>query len=166
MPFSGGSEGRDPAVFNALLFCLWIAAIVSLATTGAIFGWAIGGSIRLWASILILIFIYSVVARPLRHARRAIYFNTSGYNYLWFAAWYEMLSAGVLILVCWFAYTHVGQVHDFFQHFAQNRSTMWNNLIDSFRHTSSRKPADSWLDAKISGVAAAVSTSAFLALRG
>jgi phage shock protein PspC (stress-responsive transcriptional regulator) len=153
------------AVFNALLFCLCIAAIVSLATTGAIFGWAIGGSIPLWASILILIFMYSVIARPLRHARRAIYFNTSGQNYLWFAAWYEILSTGVLILVCWFAYTHVPQVHDFFQNFAQNWSTMWNNFIESFRHTSSHKPTDTWRDAKISGVAAAVSTSAFLALR-
>jgi hypothetical protein len=27
------------AIFNALLLCLWIAAIVSLASTGAIFGW-------------------------------------------------------------------------------------------------------------------------------
>jgi phage shock protein PspC (stress-responsive transcriptional regulator) len=152
------------AIFNALLFCLWIAAIVSLATTGAIFGWVVGGSIPLWASILILMFIYSVIARPLRHARRAIYFNTNGYNYLWFAAWYEILSTGVLILVCWFAYTHVPQVHDFFQHFAQNWSTMWNNLIDSFRHTVSKNPPDSWLDAQVSGAAAAASTSAFLAL--
>jgi phage shock protein PspC (stress-responsive transcriptional regulator) len=154
------------AVFNALLFCLWIAAIISLATTGAIFGWAVSGSIPLWASILILLFIYSVISRPLRHARRAIYFNTNGYNYLWFTAWYEILSIGVLILVCWFAYTHVPQVHDFFQHFTQNWSTMWNNVIDSFRHTASHKSTDSWFDARITGAAAAASTSAFLALRG
>jgi phage shock protein PspC (stress-responsive transcriptional regulator) len=154
------------AVFNALLFCLWIAAIVSLATTGAIFGWAVSGSIPLWASILILLFVYSVISRPLRHARRAIYFNTNGYNYLWFAAWYEILSAGVLILVCWFAYAHVPQVHDFFQHFVQNWSTMWNNVIDSFRHTASHQSTDSWFDARITGAAAAASTSAFLALRG
>ena len=64
------------AVFNAVLFCLWIAAIVSLATTGAIFGWVIAGSIPLWVSILILMVFYSMISRPLRHARRAIYFNT------------------------------------------------------------------------------------------
>jgi phage shock protein PspC (stress-responsive transcriptional regulator) len=154
------------AVFNALLFCLWIGAIISLATTGAIFGWVVGATIPLWASILIMMFLYSAISRPLRHARRAIYFNTSGHNYLWFAAWYEILSTAVLIVVCWFAYTHVPQVHDFFQHFAQNCLTMWNNLIDSFRHTASHKPTDSWLDAKVTGAAAAASTSAFLALRG
>ena len=101
------------AVFNAVLFCACVAAIVSLATTGAIFGWVVAGSIPLWASILILMIFYSLISRPLRHARRAIYFSTSGHNYFWFAAWYEVLSTGVLILVCWFAYTHVqiGRAH-------------------------------------------------------
>jgi hypothetical protein len=40
-------------VFSVVLFGLCIAAIVSLATSGAIFGWAVAGSIPLWASILI-----------------------------------------------------------------------------------------------------------------
>jgi phage shock protein PspC (stress-responsive transcriptional regulator) len=159
------------AVLNALLFCLWVAAIVSLATTGGIFGWAVAGSVPLWAAILILMFVYSVIARPLRHARKAIYFSTSGYHYLWFAAWYEILSVGVLIVVCWFAYTHVPPVHDFFQHFAQNWSTMWNNVIDSFHHTASSSRTSSaahtssasWLNACLS---AAGASSAFLALRG
>ena len=88
------------AVFNAVLFCACVAAIVSLATTGAIFGWVVAGSIPLWVSILILMFFYGIISRPLRHARRAIYFNTGGHNYYWFAAWYEILSTGVLILVC------------------------------------------------------------------
>jgi phage shock protein PspC (stress-responsive transcriptional regulator) len=153
------------AVFNALLLCLWIAAIVSLASTGAIFGWEVGGSVPLWFAILILMFVYSVISRPLRHARRAIYFNTSGHDYLWFAAWYEVLSTGVLILVCWFAYTHVPQVHDFFQHLAHNLATMWKNIIDSFRHTASSS-TDSGLAARLTGAALAASSSAFLALRG
>ena len=60
---------------------------------------------------------FGAVTSPLRFARKAIfYFNTSGNNYLWFVAWYEILSTGcVLVLVCWLAYTHVPQVHDFFQ---------------------------------------------------
>jgi hypothetical protein len=40
------------AVFSVVLLCACIAAIVSLATTGAIFGWVLTGSIPLWASIL------------------------------------------------------------------------------------------------------------------
>jgi hypothetical protein len=41
------------ATFSLALCCLSIAAIVSLATTGALFGWLVAGSIPLWASILI-----------------------------------------------------------------------------------------------------------------
>jgi phage shock protein PspC (stress-responsive transcriptional regulator) len=152
------------AVFNAVLFCACVAAIVSLATTGAIFGWVVAGSIPLWASILILMIFYSMISRPLRHARRAIYFNTSGHNYFWFAAWYEVLSTGVLILVCWFAYTHVPEVRDFFQHFAQNVATMWNNLVESFHHTAAHKPGTG-VDARLPAAAAAASASAFLAMR-
>jgi phage shock protein PspC (stress-responsive transcriptional regulator) len=152
------------AVFNAALFCAFVAAIVSLATTGAIFGWVVAGSIPLWASILILMFFYSLISRPLRHARRAIYFNTGGHNYYWFAAWYEILSTGVLILVCWFAYTHVPEVRDFFQHFVQNVTMMWNNIVESFHHTASHKPA-SGIDARLPMAAVAASTGAFLAMR-
>jgi phage shock protein PspC (stress-responsive transcriptional regulator) len=152
------------SIFNAVLFCVWIAAIVSLATTGAIFGWVVAGSIPLWVSIVILMVFYSIVSRPLRHARRAIYFNTSGHNYLWFAAWYEIFSTAVLILVCWFAYTHVPEVHEFFRHFVQNVTTMWNNVVESFHHTVSRPPAPGF-DARLPAAAAAASTSAFLGLR-
>jgi phage shock protein PspC (stress-responsive transcriptional regulator) len=162
------------AVANAVIFCLWIAAIVSLATTGAIFGWAIPGSVPLWVSILILLFLYSAITRPLRRARRAIYFTTGGYNYLWFAAWYELLSTGILVLVCWYAYTHVPQVHEFFQHFVQNLTTMWNNIVDSFRHgvpstpapstPAGTEPAHFGLAARLSGAAIAASTGAFFAI--
>jgi phage shock protein PspC (stress-responsive transcriptional regulator) len=156
------------AVFNAILFCACIAAIISLATTGAIFGWVIAASIPLWVSILLLIFFYGMVSRPLRHARRAIYFNTSGHNYLWFAAWYEILSTGVLILVCWFAYTHVAEVREFFQHFMQNVTTMWNNVVESFhhtvQHTDSHKPAPG-IGARLPVAAAAASSSGLLAMR-
>ena len=152
------------AVFNAVLFCAWIAAIVSLATTGAIFGWVVVGSIPLWASILILMVFYSMISRPLRHARRAIYWNTTGHSYYWFAAWYEILSTTVLILVCWFAYTHVPEVHDFFQHFAHNLTTMWNNIVESFHHTAAHKP-DAGIDSRFPAAAAAASTNAFLAMR-
>jgi len=123
-------------ILSALVFCLWIVAIVQLATSGSIFGWVIPASMPLWVSILILIFLYSAVAQPLRHARRAIYFTTGGYNYSWFAALDGLLALGVLALVCWFAYTHIPQVQEFFQHFNEHWQTMWNNIVESFRHTA------------------------------
>jgi phage shock protein PspC (stress-responsive transcriptional regulator) len=123
------------AILSAFVFCVWIMAMVSLATTGTIFGWAIAGSMPLWVAILLLVFLYSAVAQPLRHARRAIYFNAAGHNYSWYAAFDGMLSVGIVVLVCWVAYSHLPQVHDFFQHFNENFQTMWNNIVDSLRHT-------------------------------
>jgi phage shock protein PspC (stress-responsive transcriptional regulator) len=124
------------AILSALVFILWIVAIVQLATSGSIFGWAIPASMPLWVSILILIFLYSAISQPLRHARRAIYFTTGAYNYSWFAALDGILALGVLALVCWFAYTHLPQVHQFFEHFNDNWQTMWNHIVDSFRRSS------------------------------
>jgi phage shock protein PspC (stress-responsive transcriptional regulator) len=131
------------AIASALLFCTWILATISLATTGMIFGWPIPGNLPLWVALLILIFFYSAVAQPLRHARRAIYFHTSGYNYSWYAAWDGILSIGIWALVCWLAYTHLPQVHDFIQHFNENWQTMWDNVSESFRHTAPPKSGGS-----------------------
>jgi hypothetical protein len=127
------------AIANTLMFCVLIACIVVLSTTGSLFGWAIPGSLPLWAAILLLMVVYGAIASPLRHARKALYYNSSRYHFFWFAAWYEFLSLGVLAFVGWFAYTHVPQVHDFFQHFVENMSTILNSIIDSFRHSIAPK---------------------------
>jgi phage shock protein PspC (stress-responsive transcriptional regulator) len=128
------------AIASALLFCAWILAIISLASTGMIFGWPVPASIPLWASILVLVIVYSAIAQPLRHARRAIYFSTGSYNYSCYAAWDGILSLGILVLVAWLAFTHLPQVHDFLQHFPENWQNMWNNIVDSFRHSAAAKP--------------------------
>lgn len=129
------------AIVSAFVFCIFIMAIISLATTGTIFGWAIAGSMPLWAAILVLILLYGAVAQPLRHARRAIYFNTAGHTYSWHAALDGMLSVGIVVLVCWLAYSHLPQVHDFFLHFNENWQTMWNNIVESLRNTAPPKPS-------------------------
>jgi len=41
---------------------------------------------------------------------------------------------------------------------------MWNNVVESFHHTVSHKPA-SGSDARLTAAAAAASTGAFLAMR-
>jgi len=47
-------------VFNLVVFCLCVAAVVSLAATGAIFGWVVAGSIPVWASILMWVMACSI----------------------------------------------------------------------------------------------------------
>jgi phage shock protein PspC (stress-responsive transcriptional regulator) len=127
------------AIAHVLLFCLLIATIFELATTGTVFGWVIAASVPMWASILVLFILYGAIAQPLRHARRAIYFSAGGYNYSWYAAWDGLATVGVLAVVCLVAYTHSAQVHDFFQHFPDNWQTMWNNFLDSIRQGEPHK---------------------------
>jgi phage shock protein PspC (stress-responsive transcriptional regulator) len=129
------------AIASTLVFCLLIAAIVVVTTTGSLLGWAVAGTMPLWVAVLLLLIVYSAIASPLRHARKGIYFNTSGYHFFWFAAWYELLSTAVFVAVCWFAYTHIPQVHDFFENFLENWQTMMHNVIESIRHSAAHAPA-------------------------
>lgn len=128
------------AILSAVLFMAWLVALVSLATTGAIFGWTVVGSIPLWVAIVLLIIVYNVVASPLRHARRTAYFATGGFNYPWFAAWDGVLWIGFLVLVGWLSYRYVPGFHDFMQHLPEHLSTMWNNIVDSLHHTKAHEP--------------------------
>jgi phage shock protein PspC (stress-responsive transcriptional regulator) len=128
------------AVVSAVLFITWLVALVSLATTGAIFGWTVVGSIPLWVAVLALIVVYNVIASPIRHARRAAYFATGGYNYPWFAAWDGVLWIGFLVLCGWLAYRYVPGAHEFLQHLPEHLQAMWTNIVDSFHHTKAHEP--------------------------
>jgi len=129
------------AIASVLAFCLLIAAVVILTTTGSLLGWVVAGSMPLWVAVLLLLIVYSAIASPLRHARKALYFNTNGHNFIWFQAWYELLSIAVLVAVVWFGYTHVPQAHDFFQNFLENCRLMMHNIMDSIRHSAAHAPA-------------------------
>jgi phage shock protein PspC (stress-responsive transcriptional regulator) len=128
------------ALISLAIFCVFIAALVSLTTTGAIFGVALAASMPLWVAALVLCGVYGLIASPLHHARRAIYMQRGGYHQAWFAAWDGIFSLGLLAVFGWLAYTHVPQVHDFFQRFPENVQTMWNNVLDSFHHAAATKP--------------------------
>jgi len=129
------------AIVSVALFCVFITALVALASTGTILGWVVIGSMPLWVAILALCILYGAIASPLRFARRAIYMSRGGYHREWFAVWDQLFSLGFLVVIGWLAYTHIPQVHDFLQNLPSNVQTMWNNvIIDSFRHTGADKP--------------------------
>jgi phage shock protein PspC (stress-responsive transcriptional regulator) len=127
------------AVVSIAMFCLFVAALVTLTTTRAIFGVSLAASMPLWVAALLLCLVYGLIASPLHHARRAIYMQRRDYHQAWFAAWDGFFSVGLMAVVGWFAYTHVPQVHEFFQHFPENVQTMWNNVVESFHHVSASR---------------------------
>jgi phage shock protein PspC (stress-responsive transcriptional regulator) len=123
------------AIGSTLLSCAMIAAVVILATTGGLLGWHVSDSMPLWAAILILLLVFSALNSPFRHARKAIYFNQGAHSLFWFTAWYEAISIALFGVICWIAYTHIPEVHAFFFNFLENVQMVWDNIVESLRHS-------------------------------
>jgi phage shock protein PspC (stress-responsive transcriptional regulator) len=124
------------AIGSTVLSCAMIAAVVILASTGSLLGWHATDNMPLWAAVLILIIVFSALSSPFRHARKAIYLNQSSYNLFWFTAWYEAISFALFAGICWLAYTHIPEVHAFFQNFVENMRGLWQNILDSIEHSA------------------------------
>jgi phage shock protein PspC (stress-responsive transcriptional regulator) len=128
------------AIVNTVLDCAAFAAVILLASSGSLLGWHLPADIPLWAAILIIILVFSAVTSPLRHARKAIFRFNSGPDMHWIFATYQLLTLGVWVMVCWFAYTHVPEVREFFRNFIWNWQMMMNNIVESFRHSFTHAP--------------------------
>jgi phage shock protein PspC (stress-responsive transcriptional regulator) len=128
------------ALVGMALFVFFITGLVSLTSTGVLFGWTVAQSIPLWAAALILCLVYGAVASPLHNMRRAFYLNRTGYPSPFFAAWDSVFSLAALLLVGWLAYTHIPPVHALFQNFPDNIVSMWHKLLDSFHHAGADLP--------------------------
>jgi phage shock protein PspC (stress-responsive transcriptional regulator) len=103
------------SILRAGLALLWIAALVSLLATGAVFGVALPGGIPVWAGMLCLLMLYHFLAWPLKAMRRAYYWNVAGgpsgappFIY----AFDAFIGIGFVVLLFWLAGHHLPQLHD------------------------------------------------------
>src|SRR5665213_272449 len=110
-------------LLRAVLALVWILALISLITTGAIFGWVIPAGIPLWVSIIALFVIYHAVTGPIKGAQYSMNWSgTSGQNYQygWTHSPWDGLVDGLtvlfLIIAFIWAYQHVPQVYTFIHH--------------------------------------------------
>jgi len=99
------------AVVSAALFVVWAFAMISLLTTGAIFGWPLPPGVPLWAGVVILVALHILVTAPLRAARFGgpRHWGTPAYG-AW-AALYGVLWIAFTAIFFWFAYLHIPQIH-------------------------------------------------------
>ncbi|HET7811212.1 MAG TPA: PspC domain-containing protein [Steroidobacteraceae bacterium] len=91
------------ALVGAIVFVVWILALLSLVTQHTIFGWALPHNIPLWVGILLLFMAYSVVAAPLRAIRHGGQ-NAAGYHPGWNVL-HSLMWIGFTALLFWVAYT-------------------------------------------------------------
>lgn len=66
------------SLLHGAMLILWICAVVSLLSSGTVFGVALPSGMPVWVAILLLLSIWGIVAWPLKVARRAFYFG--GYS--------------------------------------------------------------------------------------
>jgi phage shock protein PspC (stress-responsive transcriptional regulator) len=98
-------------IVSALLTVIWVIALVSLLSTGAIFGWELPNDVSPWIAVLALIAVYAVVNGPLRAARYASY-QAAVNNRGWLIVWDGLLWLGVVALLSWLAFRYVPGVRE------------------------------------------------------
>jgi hypothetical protein len=126
--FNSGLVWAVLGLVVALVTLAWVLGLVSLVTTGAVFGW-IPYHLPLWAAILAIILIYQAVVWPLRAVRHGMMPRLHGYEYPWHAFWDGLVGLFILLLVLWY-FTHHG--HDLQQSFdslQENARPAWHQLL-------------------------------------
>ena len=99
-----GTMGPILGLLSGALGLLWILALLSLITTGALFGWVIPAAIPLWLAIVLLFVFYHMVTGPLQAAR---------YGYDGYYAITDAATVAFLIIAGFFVFTHYPQVQEF-----------------------------------------------------
>ena len=116
----------------ALVALGWLLALLSLITTGAVFGW-VPHHVPLWAAILALILLYQMVAWPLRAVRHALAPRLYGYAYPWHTFWDAILWLSLLALAVWL-FTHHGQhLHGSLAALRQHVRPAWHQLLRAWQ---------------------------------
>jgi phage shock protein PspC (stress-responsive transcriptional regulator) len=103
----------------------WLAVLVSLVATGAVFGWAIPHHAPLWVALVILLLAYPLVAWPIRAIRHGLYHDAATFHGPSLAAWDGVVGIALIALLIWYGYHHVAAVQDFMDHLAR----LWNQTL-------------------------------------
>ncbi len=103
------------ALGNAALLILLLIAVVQLITHGAVFGWPRPAGLPLWAGLLVLVILYSVVSMPLRALRHAVYYSRGAATNVWLALWGSVLWIVFIVLCAWLASHYWPQLQHWLQ---------------------------------------------------
>ena len=101
------------AILGAALTIAFIIAVFTLATTGALLGWAPPASMPLWLAIIILCIVFAVISTPVRAIRRASYAALNGRATHGHGDGF----AGIVFvaLIVWLLWLFVPASHDWFE---------------------------------------------------
>jgi phage shock protein PspC (stress-responsive transcriptional regulator) len=98
---------------------LWVLALISLLSTGAIFGWVIPAGVPLWVSVVLLFIVYQALTGPLRGGSHG-YWDGRHYHYEYqhdpWDGFLGVLTAIFIGIALIWAYREVPQFYFFAHH--------------------------------------------------
>ena len=111
----------------ALVTLGWLLALISLITTGAVFGWAPTG-LPFWAALIGLILLYQAVIWPLRAVRHALVPRFYGYVSPWRAFWDALIGLAVFGVIVAYAAHHGHDLKQSLEALQRNAQPAWLQL--------------------------------------
>jgi phage shock protein PspC (stress-responsive transcriptional regulator) len=100
-------------LIHAALALALVFALMSLASTHTVYGFAVPQGIPLWAAFLIVIFIYQVLASPFIAARHAASASYGPAPFAWLGPIFGLLWLAFIAFSIWWGYHNVPAVHEF-----------------------------------------------------
>jgi phage shock protein PspC (stress-responsive transcriptional regulator) len=107
------------SVLHGALAIAWIASLISLLATGALFGVLLPTGVPVWVAVLMLLFLYGFLVWPLKAARRAFYYGAfGGPQWAWpFVCVVDLLVwLAVAAVIVWLAIRYMPQAHEAIRH--------------------------------------------------
>lgn len=100
-------------IVTGLLAIVWISALISLISSGTIFGWMIPAQMPLWGVLLLLFVVYHAITGPMKATRYVRPYGNEGWGHDHRFALAETLEVIFFFICAWFLYDHYPQVQVF-----------------------------------------------------
>jgi phage shock protein PspC (stress-responsive transcriptional regulator) len=112
-------------IFLSIFTVACFVVLISLVTTGAIFGWFLPHGVPFWVGIILLFMFYEMVSWPIKAIRHAHYY-ADGHDYRPRHPFDGFVGLAVLAILAWVAYHHIPEVRDLFDHIRN----FWDGIVD------------------------------------
>ena len=102
------------ALFSGLLSIAMVLVVISLITTGAVFGTALPVGMPVWIAIILLVIVYNVALLPLRIAKGVFVYGPWGrrhYHSLAYGPLHSFFWICLVVFGVWYANHHVPEFH-------------------------------------------------------
>lgn len=126
--FISGGIWAALGLLGVVVTLLWLLALFSLITSGAIFGWN-PFHLPLWAAVIGILLVYQAVIWPLRAVRHGLTPRFYGYSYPWHAFWDALVGLFILLVVVWYLTHHGQDLRQSFESLQQNLQPAWHQLV-------------------------------------